>query len=125
MTGQVETDGRAPTEFAVDTGFTFRLPGEAVDHRQPEPRALPDGFGGEEGVEGPGGHVVTHACAGVGHADAHVGPVRARRIRGRIGHEAVGGRDGERAAVRHGVARIDRKVENGILELMWIAERRP
>ncbi len=35
------------------------------------------------------------------------------------------GLDRERAAVRHGVARVDREVEQRVLELVGVAERRP
>ena len=51
MARQVELDRRALAELAVDLGMALGLAGEAVDHREAQPRALADRLGGEEGLE--------------------------------------------------------------------------
>ena len=90
-----------------------------VDHREPEPGALPGLLRGEEWLEDArlGGRV--HPHAGVHDSQDRVrtgrqglGPVG----RGRLDLDAVG-LDTQGAAARHGVARVHRQVHQDLLEL--------
>ena len=50
---------------------------------------------------------------------------RSRSRRGAVVEPFVGGLDGQPAAVRHGVARVDAQVEQRVFELVGIDQRRP
>ena len=118
MAREVEAHRRALADLGIDPHLPARLPGEAVDHRQPEPGALADRLGGEERIEGARDHVGRHAGAGVGDAERDVLPRRQVALaRGALVEPFVGGLDGEAAAVGHGVARVDAEVEQRVLEL--------
>ena len=124
---QVELERRALAHLAVDLGVALGLAGEAVDHRQPQPRALPQGLGGEERLEGLGHGVGAHSRAGVGDADADVLAGAHLALPGGVGAVEVGvaGLDGQLAAVGHGVAGVDGEVEDGVLQLVRIAACQP
>ena len=68
-----------------------------------------------------------HAGAGVGDGDHDILPGRHFGVAGGIGvvEMAVGRLDGQAAAVRHGVAPVDREVQDGVLELARIGEGPP
>jgi hypothetical protein len=86
------------------------LRGQAVHHRQAEPRALAQTLGREEGFDRARQGLGIHAVAGVGDAQH--------------GHTvAAPGRDRQDAARRHGVTRVQGEVEQRQLELMRIALR--
>ena len=59
--------------------MAVRLPRKSIDHRQPEPGALPDRLGGEERIEGARRHLRAHADAGIGDRDADIFAGRKRR----------------------------------------------
>ena len=92
---------------------------EAVYLAQAQSRAPAHVLGGEEGLENLGEDVGSYSGPGVGDVD-----------RDEIARQAVCGgsaiepdrthRDGERAAVRHGVLRIDRKIEQSEFEFAGI-----
>ena len=68
-----------------------------------------------------------HADAGVGDADHDILAGRHLGLPGRVAlvEMGVGGLDRELAAVRHGVARIDREVEHRDLQLVGIDMHAP
>jgi hypothetical protein len=70
------------------------LPDEAVDHRQAEPRSLPERLGGEERIEGARDDVGRHAGARVGDAQRDILPRRQfADARGAVVKPLVGGLD--------------------------------
>ena len=112
--GQVERDYRPLPDLALDPHVTGRLPGEAVDHAQPETGAATRLLGREQGLEGSLQNFRRHAMAGI--RDRH----HDERVSGRPGISVPAlacGRDGERAAAGHGVARIEGEVQKRILQM--------
>ena len=109
----------ALAEFALDLHRPSGLVRKAVDLRQPKPGALADGFRREEGIEDLAEHVGRDALAGVLDADGHeVGDI------GLIGGGIAGG-DRDRAAERHGIARIDDEIDHRGFELGDVDRHRP
>ncbi|MFO1058041.1 MAG: hypothetical protein U1E53_13860 [Dongiaceae bacterium] len=106
---QQQDDGGARAGPAVDADQPAGAPREAVDLGQAQPGAAADLLGGEERLEGAALHLRRHALAGVGDDD--LGGRRAVR------HDAPRGRDAQRAAGRHRIARIAGEVEDGEVEL--------
>ena len=100
---------------------------DAVDGGEPEPGAAPDFLGGEERLEDLLHHLRRHAGAGVAHFDQHVfAGLHAVLTEGeQVALGDIGGADRELAAVRHGVARIHRKIDDHLLELMQVRLHRP
>src|SRR6202163_4176885 len=108
MTRQIKLDRGPPPYLAVDRDVAVRLPRKSIDHRKPQPGALSDRFGGEERIEGARHHLRAHADAGIGDSDANIIAGRKRRgVRGYAAEARVRGGDGELAAIRHGVARVE------------------
>ena len=113
--------------LAVDFDVAARLLDETIDLAQAEAGALAGLFGGEERLEGARGDLLPHADALVGHRDqhvltwAHLGVVRA------IGfvEQDVAGLDGQAAALRHRIARIDGEIENRGFQLHRVGLDRP
>ena len=118
--GRNSLHARAPAEFRVDLDVAVRLLDEAVDHRQPEARALADRLGGEERIEGAGDHVGRHAGAGVGDGEhdilARPRPARAPQRPRRASALAVSivSRPPSGMASR----RVDGEVQQRVLELV-------
>src|SRR5258708_13571857 len=107
MTRQVKPDRRSTPELAVDGDVAVRLPGKSIDHRKPQPGALPDRLGGEERIEGARRHLRTHADAGVADGDANISAGRKRRgVRGDVAEARIRGGDGELPALPHAVPRL-------------------
>src|ERR1700738_1809822 len=99
--------------------MALRLPGEAVDHREAKPGPLPERLGGEEWIEGARPHGRRHANTAVRDAQAHVragSDIAEFGGKGRL-DLGVHDFDSELAAVRHGVARIDDKIEQRAFKL--------
>ena len=115
---QVEGDGRAAPRHAFHRGRAAGLAGEAVDLRQAEAGALPHLLGGEEWLEDAADDLGRDAGAAVGYAQGDEFAGDAQRIA--FVHGDVVGRDREAAAAAHGIARIDREVEQRQLELAVI-----
>ena len=92
---------------------------DAVDRGQAEARALADFLGREERLEDLVDDVGRNAGAGVAHLDQHVVGARHALVgeRAAFARRHVGGAHGELAAVRHGVARVDREIDDHLLEL--------
>ena len=126
MPRQIKLDRCALPQFAVDRDMAVRLPRKSIDHRKPKSGALPDRLGGKERIEGARRHLRAHAGAGVGDADADIIAGRKRRrIRGHAVEPRIRGRDGELAAIGHGVARVDGEIEQRAFQLIGIAQRAP
>ena len=97
------------------------LANEAIHLAQAQTRALSGAFGREEGVEGLCDDFRRHACARVGDRDEHVLTGLDRVFLGvSVIHKSVHGLDGEPAAARHCIARVDREVEDRVLKLRRI-----
>ena len=123
---QVQAHHRPVADFGIDPDLATGLLGEAVDHRQAESGALSDRLGGEERVEGAGDHLRRHAGAAVADAQRDVLPGRQLALARRpLVEPAVAGLDGQPAAGRHRVARIDAQVEQRVLELARVDEGAP
>ncbi|GJD69837.1 hypothetical protein MMMDOFMJ_2775 [Methylobacterium gnaphalii] len=124
--GQVEAHRGAVAKLRIDPDLPAGLAHEAVDHRQPEPRALADRLRREERLEGLGDHVRRHAGAGIGDAEREVlAGLQVPVPRRTLVHPLVGGLDGDAAAIRHRVARVDAEVQQRVLELRGIDHHRP
>src|SRR5258707_13130462 len=80
MTRQVKPDRRSTPELAVDGDVAVRLPGKSIEHRKPEPGALPDRLGGEERIEGARRHLRAHSHPGVADSDANIIAGRKRSV---------------------------------------------
>ena len=95
------------------------LADDPVDRGEPQPGSAPGFLGREEGLEDVLQHRRGNPNPRVGDADARVGAGRHRaaaRDRARLGHVSIGA-DRDHAALRHGVARVDDKVHDHLLEL--------
>ncbi len=126
MARKIEAHRRALIEFGIDPDLAAGLPYEAVDHGEAEPGALAERLGGEERIESTLDHVGGHAGAGVGHAERNVLSWLEFALAGAVlVKPAVGGFDGDAAAFRHGVAGVDAEVEQRVLELRSVDQRRP
>ena len=91
---------------------------EAVHHAQPEPAAGAWALGGEERLEYPLPDLGRHAGPGIRDGQGDIG---ARLQFGRLTfHRHQPGVDDEMAALGHGVARVDRQVQQGVLDLTRI-----
>src|SRR6185312_8988695 len=115
---QVYRDGSAGAGRGVDLGMAAGLLGKAIDLAEPKARSLADILRGEEGLEGAVADLGQHARSRVGDDDCRIlarGPVIA--VRRCLRAVRWPRRDGETAARRHGVARIDREIEERRLEL--------
>ena len=100
---------------------------DAVDHRQAEAGALADLLGGEERLEDLLQHVRRDAGAGVLDLDQHVVGRRQFAIGeglALLGRD-VAGAHRQVAAGRHRVARVDRQIDDHLLELADIDLDRP
>ena len=117
---QIELDARALADGAVDPDMAVRLAHEAVHHAEAETGSLAVALGREERIEGLGRDFRRHAGAGIVNPDQHVGPRRDVGMERRIApvERGVGDLDRDRASLRHGIACIDREVEDGIFELV-------
>ena len=120
--GQVELHAGALPDRAVDADVTVRLAHEAVDHAEPQPRAFSVALGREEGIERLGHDLGRHAGAGVSDIHQHIRPGRHVGMEGGVATVEGGIRnlDPDGTAIGHGVPRIDRQVEDGVLELACI-----
>ena len=116
-----DAERRALAPLAVDPDVPAALVHDAVHRGEPEPRALALLLGGEEGLEEVRLHVRVHADARVRHLEHHVrarlDPDPRRLV---LADRAIGRLDGQPAAVRHGVARVDGEVQEHLLDLTGI-----
>ncbi|MNH13079.1 hypothetical protein D3C79_726400 [compost metagenome] len=95
------------------------LYGQPLDHRQAETSALAHAFGGIERFDAAAQLIFVHATATVANLQPHQRPFsKARRPWGTVGLKACA--DTQGATVAHGVAGVDRKVEQRQLQLMGV-----
>ena len=121
---QIDGNGRAAADLALDADLAARLVGETEDLAEAEAGPLADRLGGEEGLEGALAHVRRHSAAGVGDADLHIfaGAHVADFVRG-DGH-ILGGNAHLSLAV-HRIAGVDGEVDDRIFELVRVDIGRP
>ena len=104
-----------------------RLLDEAEHHAEPEAGALADLLGGEEGIEHPLDQRCGDSGAGIAHRDHHI--VAGHDLAVHAGvvlvEIDVAGLERELAAIGHGVARVEGKVEHRRRELVRIDQGRP
>src|SRR5579862_5883957 len=88
---------------------------------------MPTGFRGEERFERLGNRAAVHARAAIGDCNHHVltGAQLLVRLDITFVEVSVGGFDGELPTLGHGIARIDRKIENGTFKLVRIGQHPP
>ena len=98
---------------------------DAQHGRQPQPGALSERFGGEEGVENLFQQFRGDAGAGVGHGndDERAGLRLGMNLHARLVELDLFQADGEGAALRHGVAGVDAEVHQHLLDLRGVAEQ--
>ena len=113
---QISTVVPSPTLLSM-RDRAARLAREAVDHGQAEPGALADVLGGEEGLGDLRQHVGGNAAAAVGDGEHDIVARPAGRADCRRRPRALSRGDGDRAALRHRVARVDDQVHQRELEL--------
>ena len=121
---QVERDPRSLPELALDAERAAGLVDEAVHLRQPKAGALVRRLRREEGVEHPRQDVGRDAAARVRHRDRDEIALEAEPRVGRLQRRVLG-RERDHAALRHGVAGIEREVDERELELGEIDPHRP
>ncbi|KAF1854083.1 hypothetical protein Lal_00005300 [Lupinus albus] len=115
-TRQQQGDGGSLPPPAVDAQIAARLLDEAVDHRQPQ--AGTEGLGREEGLHRAGQRLRRETGAGVGDADFQIIVGPDRLVEGLVALQlADADGDVEPSALRHGIARVDGKVDQRILQL--------
>ncbi|GJD67564.1 hypothetical protein MMMDOFMJ_0480 [Methylobacterium gnaphalii] len=124
---QVDLHGRPDTGLGIDLDVPVGLPDEPENLAESEPGALADLLGGEERLEGLGGHLRRHAGPGVCDGDHHVLALRDAEIVGGVAlvDMRIGGLDGQPAAGGHRVARVDGEVQERALELVRIGPGAP
>ena len=127
MARQVEPHRRALTGLAIDRAMPARLLDKAIDLRQPEPGALPGLLGREKGLERLLAHLGAHAAASVADRDHHILPRRQLLMSGGVGlvEQGVCGLDCQLSPAGHRVPRVDRQIEERMLELVGVYQHRP
>ena len=124
---QIDLHRAAFARLAVDRHVAARLLDETVHHGKPETGPSTERLRGEERFECLADHVGRHADAGIADGEQHVLPGSDLGVRGGIAIVEISIRrlDRQPAAVRHRVARVDREVEQHVLELVGIDARLP
>ena len=126
MARQVEAHRRALRRPPNRSHLAAGLPREAVDHRQAEAGALAIGLVVKNGSNARAITSASCRCRCRSRRARHTGPAcRSRSAAASLVEPLVGGLDGDAAAIRHGVARVDAEVEQRVLELVGIDQRRP
>src|SRR5262249_43588975 len=113
--------------LAIDNRMPARLLDEAVDLGQPQPAALANFLSGEERLENAAEMLLSDAEASVADRQhqvvAGIDALEAGNIT--LVEMHVRGLDDQLATLRHGIARVEREVEEGGLELVGIDPARP
>jgi hypothetical protein len=124
--GQIETHRSAVPGFGFDPHLTSRLLGKTINHAEPKAGPFTRFFGGEERLDRACQHLRRHADARIFHSDHHVRPRDRIALRSRRKIDLdIGGFDGQQAAIRHGIARVDGQIEDRDLGLGRIDQRGP
>lgn len=108
--------------------MTAGLANEAIDLTEAEAGTFADAFGGKKWIEGAFTSRYIHANPRIGHSDHDVlaGFDRLHQPGDIVLVEiGVGGFDRDPAAVGHGIAGVEREVEQRVFELIWISEGPP
>ncbi len=123
--GQIEAEGGADADLAIDADMAARLLHEAEHHAEAEAGAVLV-LGRIERFEDPAPDLVRHAGAGVGDHDQRIVAGRYVGIgRGIVAVDlAVGGGDGQPPAIRHRIARVGRQVGQRRLKLGRVGHHR-
>ena len=112
---------------ALDPDIAAALLDETIDHREPKAGPFAERFRRVEGLEHLAHGLGADPDPGVADPDhrvvAGIDPILARSL-GR-GDFDLPCRDGKPTTVRHGIARVDREVDDGALELIGVRQRRP
>src|ERR1700722_7762460 len=99
---------------------------EAVNHAQTESGAFPQRFGGKKRFKSALNNFLCHAGPGVGDGYDDVVPGRQLPLLVYLNSQAqIFRRDGESAAIGHGVTGIDAQIEKSVLELVVVSQDRP
>src|SRR5262249_32775668 len=124
---QINIDGRAVTDLAVDLHVPTRLLDEAVHLAEAKAGALSGGFCGEKRLERFGQNICGHSCPGVADRDADI--LSGRNVGGRpaiafIQYD-IAGFNGELAALGHGIACVQGKIYDSGLRVSLIDLDKP
>src|SRR5262249_235755 len=124
---QVELDGRTVSLLAVDIDVPARLLDETIDHAQSKAGALSECLCREKWVENLFADSRRNANASIAHCNHHIGARCNLSMRPGISlvEYHIAGFERELTAFRHGVARVDCKVEQRRGELVGIDKRGP
>ena len=120
---QIKLDRRAFADLAVNFHVPARLLDEPIHLREPQPGAVSNFLGREEGIKGPCYHVRRHTGARVGHGQHDVLTREHFRLRGGILfiEMNIGRFERQLAAIWHRVASVDGEIENCQLQLVGIS----
>ncbi len=112
---------------ALDDEKSPRLPHDAMHRRQPETTAAGVTLGGEEGLENPPELLRRDAVPGIGDGERDIAPRRDR-----LGADGFLREQGEMPArqrqaptLRHGIAGVDREIDQHLIELRGIDPHMP
>src|SRR5271154_2097590 len=120
--GQEDSYARPLFQLAVNLNVPARLLDEAIDHAKTKAGASTRRLRREERFESAPTHLLRHprACIGYGNEDIATGAdfwVHLRVVRIKAGLRQI---DRQVSAARHRVSRINREVEQGVLQLWRI-----
>ena len=123
MARQVDRESGALSRLALDEDETAGLGDDAIDGRKPQPGARADLLGGEKRLED--AFQIFLRDARCRYRDTSICDVMAGRhglvaAADRRLVDDIGGADGQGAAIRHGVARVDGEIDDDLLELALI-----
>ena len=120
--GQIEHDRGSLTERALQLDAAPKPLDEMLGHGQPHARSPARRLGGVEGVEGMLCHLGGHAASGVRYPDTDIASLA--QICPLGAEFGMIGLDDQPAAAGHRVAGIDRQIQQGVLELVAVANGR-
>src|ERR1700688_2450950 len=126
-TGEIQFDRRAFADFAVNFDVAARLLGKTVDLGQTQAGAMPYVLCCKERVEGSRQHVRRHPASTIRNSDHDVLARYDLDLTCRIALIEINicGFKRELPALGHRIARVDRQIDDGDLELIWIDIRAP
>ncbi len=121
--GKEDFEGGPGAGLAPHGDVARELLQDAIQRREPEASALLAALGGEEGFEDAREGGAIHAHAGIAHREPHeVARLQVRMSHGLLGAQPmVRGGDGQRPAVGHRIAGVEREVHEHLLQLHAIA----
>src|SRR5262249_10459283 len=124
--GKIDFKRASLAGLAINPDASLALLDDAVDSREPQAGPLADALGGEKGLKDMILNLLRHALAGIGDRETDVAARLDVEMSAGIFLVEVhcAGFDRDAAAVRHGVARVQDKVENDLLDLSRIGAHR-